>query len=380
MGSDENRAACLSPAERRRYARQIVLPGVGLTGQARLKSARVTVVGAGGLGSPALSYLAAAGIGQLRVIDPDIVEEDNLQRQLLYGQGDVGQLKVDAAARRLVELNPHTRIRRIPAQLTRINAPELLRGSDVVIDGTDNFPARYAISDACVAASIPCVWAALGQFDAQLTVFWAGNGPCYRCVFPIPPEFGAVPNCSQAGIFGALCGIVGAAQASEALKLLTKTGTPLLGRMAIHDARSASWAQVSVRADPLCPSCGQPRPEDLRHPPEPPGKQSEITPTELAEVLGRANRPCLIDLRSEAERSAGMLPGARAISPDILNAAANSALAIARAELLPDRSAEAILYCASGVRSALAVSSLVQAGYRQVRHLAGGWQAWAARL
>ncbi len=367
----------LSAEQQRRYARQILLPGLGVLGQRRLAQARVAVVGAGGLGGPVLQYLAAAGVGHLTIIDPDVVQPENLHRQVLFGQSALGFPKVAIATDRLMQSNPDLTVRQRQGALTRDNAQQWLADCDVVVDGTDNFAARYAISDACVRLGVPCVWAALGQFSAQLTVFWAGRGPCYRCVFPVPPAPGAVPSCAEAGVFGALCGTVGSAQAGEVLKLITGLGHPLVGRLLVHDALQASWDELPIRADPQCLSCAlgeperAPQPQSVPHPAQLPW----ISVAELHQMLGQSGDQILIDLRTAAEREQGMIPGAIAIRfGDFM---AGQDLSPATRALLPNPRQPVVLYCASGGRSTLALAALLSAGYDQASQLNGGWLAWS---
>ncbi len=246
----------LTVEELRRYARHLLIPDIGAVGQRRLKNAQVLVVGAGGLGSPALLYLAAAGVGMLGVVDPDLVEESNLQRQVVHGAADVGRLKVDSARERVAEVNPLVRVQTHAVRLDSSNALDILRGYDLVVDGSDNFPTRYLVNDACALLGIPCVWGSVFRFDGQASVWFAGHGPCYRCVFPEPPPPGLVPSCAEGGVFGVLCAAIGSIQGAEVVKLVTGVGTSLVGRLVVHDALRSSWREVAVRADPDCAVCG----------------------------------------------------------------------------------------------------------------------------
>jgi adenylyltransferase/sulfurtransferase len=248
--------APLAPDEVDRYARQMLLPPVGAEGQRRLKGARVLVVGAGGLGSPVALYLAAAGVGTLGLVDDDRVDASNLHRQVLYGTADVGRPKLDAAARRLRDLNPHVRVEPHRARLTAANAAALVAGHDLVVDGTDNFAARYAVNDACVAAGVPNVYGSVHRFEGQVSVFAAPGGPCYRCLFPAPPPEGSVASCAEGGVLGVLPGLVGMLQAAEALKLLLGAGEPLVGRLLVVDALAMRFLPVAVARDPGCAACG----------------------------------------------------------------------------------------------------------------------------
>ncbi|MGQ4495752.1 molybdopterin-synthase adenylyltransferase MoeB, partial [Dermabacteraceae bacterium P13101] len=242
----------LSGPERARYARHLTLPGFGEDTQLRLKNARVAVVGAGGLGSPVLMYLAAAGVGHLTVIDPDRVDESNLQRQVIHGQSRRGELKAESARLSIAEINPHVRVTCVTEALEAANALEILAGHDVVLDGTDNFPTRYLVSDACEILNLPLVWGSILAFNGQLSVFWAdaGRGVTYRDIHPNPPVPGSVQNCAEAGVLGMLCGQIGTAMANEAVKLITGIGRPLLGRIALYDALEARWQEVPVRRNP----------------------------------------------------------------------------------------------------------------------------------
>jgi len=239
-----------------RYARQMILPEVGPEGQARLKAASVLVVGAGGLGSPLLLYLAAAGVGRIGIVEDDVVELSNLQRQVLYASSDVGRPKAEVAAARLAELNPHVRVEPHPVRLTRDNALELFSRYDLVVDASDNFPTRYLANDAAVLSDRPLVYGAIQRFDGQVSLFHYQGGPCYRCLFPKPPKPGSVPSCAQAGVFGVLPGVIGGLMATEALKLLLGIGRPLSGRLLLYDGLEAEFREVRVERDPACPVCG----------------------------------------------------------------------------------------------------------------------------
>ncbi|MGQ4569081.1 molybdopterin-synthase adenylyltransferase MoeB [Dermabacteraceae bacterium P9123] len=364
----------LSGPERARYARHLTLPGFGEDTQLRLKNARVAVVGAGGLGSPVLMYLAAAGVGHLTVIDPDRVDESNLQRQVIHGQSRRGELKAESARLSIAEINPHVRVTCVTEALEAANALEILAGHDVVLDGTDNFPTRYLVSDACEILNLPLVWGSILAFNGQLSVFWAdaGRGVTYRDIHPNPPAPGSVQNCAEAGVLGMLCGQIGTAMANEAVKLITGIGRPLLGRIALYDALEARWQEVPVRRNPerapvwelvdYQDLCGVPR------------RAGGVAVADLPELLaaGRA----LVDIREDAEVAGGMLAGAHHIRMGELLAdpqAADNALRAAGAAGLAD----AVLYCQGGIRSAKAQAALAEAGWR-VGSLNGGY-AHAAR-
>jgi adenylyltransferase/sulfurtransferase len=246
----------LSAAERTRYARHVLLPDIGTDGQRRLRAARVLVVGAGGLGSPALLYLAAAGVGTLGVVDDDEVDATNLQRQVVHGVADVGRAKVDSAADAVAALSPETEVVRHRLRLDERTALDVLADYDLVLDGADNFPTRYVVGDACARLGIPHVWGSVYRFDGQVSVWWAGEGPCYACVFPTQPAPDAVPSCAVGGVLGAVCASIGSVMATEAVKLVTGTGEPLVGRLLVHDALAQTWDAVPVRRDPACRVCG----------------------------------------------------------------------------------------------------------------------------
>ncbi|HXV86953.1 MAG TPA: molybdopterin-synthase adenylyltransferase MoeB, partial [Gemmatimonadales bacterium] len=251
-----NALAGFSHAEILRYSRHLILPEVGPEGQRRLKAGRVVLVGAGGLGSPAALYLAAAGVGTIGLVDFDQVDATNLQRQVLHGTHAVGVSKLESARARLADLNPHVHVEPFPARLTSANALEILRDFDVVVDGTDNFPTRYLVNDACVLLGKPNAYGSIFRFEGQATVFHAARGPCYRCLFPEPPPPGLVPSCAEGGVLGVLPGIIGSMQALEALKLLLGVGQTLIGRLVLFDALKLSFRELQLRKDPDCPVCG----------------------------------------------------------------------------------------------------------------------------
>lgn len=364
-----------------RYSRHLLLPGVGVTGQRRLADARVLVVGAGGLGSPALLYLAAAGVGTIGIVDDDVVEVTNLQRQVVHADADAGRAKVDSAAAAIARLNPAVHVARHRQRLTAANAGEIVAAYELVVDGSDNFATRYVVGDACARAGLAHVWASVLRYDAQVAVWWAGRGPCYRCVFPQEPAPGQVPSCAEAGVLGALCGVVGSVQATEALKLLLGVGEPLLGRLLVHDALAQTWDTIAVRADPQCPTCAladradagpvSPMPAAVPAPIPLP----TITVDGLSAALGSAGAvPLLVDVRTAAERAGGAIAGSVGMPlADFLSGRAVRALAEAREAAGP---AGVILYCASGIRSEQAARLAIEAGWVPVRHLAGGIEAW----
>jgi molybdopterin/thiamine biosynthesis adenylyltransferase/rhodanese-related sulfurtransferase len=370
----------LTPAERQRYGRHLVLPEVGLEGQRRLKGAKVLLVGAGGLGSPVALYLTAAGVGQLTVVDPDVVDASNLQRQVLHGTRDVGRPKLDSARDRLRDLNPGVRVEGLVARLDRHNALELVRAHDLVVDGTDNFATRYLVNDACVLTGRPNVYGSVFRFEGQASVFCAPGGPCYRCLFPEPPPPGAVPSCAEGGVLGVLPGLVGLVQATEALKLLLGAGEPLVGRLLLVDSLAMEFRQVNVRPDPRCPACGTREIQALQDydgwcgvpapPPGPAGEALEITPAALAARLAAGASIDLVDVREAWEWATCRLPGARLAPLSELG------------DHLPsfDPAREVVLYCHHGVRSLTALRRLQAAGLTRVQSLAGGIDRWSAEV
>ena len=369
----------LTTEELRRYGRHLLVPEVGEVGQRRLKAAKVLVVGAGGLGSPVLTYLAAAGIGTIGIVDADVVEESNLQRQVVHGVADVGRPKVDSARDTLAEVNPLVQVVTHQVRLDSTNALEVLAPYDVVVDGTDNFPTRYLVGDACVLLGKPCVWGSVYRFDGQASTFWAGHGPCYRCVFPEPPPPGMVPSCAEGGVLGVLCAAVGAVQAAEVVRLVTGVGDLLTGRLLVHDALHGSWRELRVRRDPSCAVCGdEPTVRELVDYEGFCGVPSvadvpSVSATELAELLARRDQGdwdgVLVDVREANERAIAVIDGAVAVPKGEFE----SGEALGRVPF--DR--PVVLYCRSGVRSAACLEVLRAAGHPDVRHLDGGILAWA---
>jgi molybdopterin/thiamine biosynthesis adenylyltransferase/rhodanese-related sulfurtransferase len=377
-------SAPLSSEEVERYARHVLIPDVGMQGQRRLKNARVLVVGAGGLGSPALMYLAAAGVGTIGVADADVVEISNLQRQVVHGVADVGRLKSDSAAQTLASVNPLVRVVRHDVRIDSNNALEIIAGYDLVLDGTDNFPTRYLLNDACVLLGKPDVWGSIYRFDGQASIWWALHGPCYRCVFPEPPAPGLVPSCAEGGVLGVLCAAIGSIQAAEALKLLVGIGTPLVGRLMVHDALRQSWDALTVRKDPDCAVCGEsPSVTELVDYQEfcgtpggsVPGAAGAAVPLisarELADLLSDKDAPCgvlVVDVRGRDERAIASIPGARAIHLDEFRSGA--------AVLQIPFDKPVVLHCKVGGRSEEASRILIEAGHPDVRSLQGGVLAW----
>ncbi len=367
-----------------RYARHVLLPEVGMEGQQRLAASKVLVVGAGGLGSPALLYLAAAGVGTLGVVDADVVETSNLQRQVIHGDADVGRLKTESAAEAVARVNPHVTVVRHDVRLDSSNALEILRDYDVVLDGTDNFPTRYLVGDACVLLGKPHVWGSIYRFDGQVSVWWAEHGPCYRCVFPDPPPPGAVPSCAEGGVLGVLCAAVGSVQVAETVKLLLGIGEPLVGRLLVHDALRMSWDALTVRKDPACPVCGEsPTVTGLIDYPQFCGlpvaarDQSEafdvplIGASALATELASDAPPLVVDVRGPDERSIASIGGSVAIHLDEFR----DGSAFEHDELA-STGRRIVLHCKVGARSAEATRLALAAGYTDVSSLDGGVLAW----
>jgi molybdopterin/thiamine biosynthesis adenylyltransferase/rhodanese-related sulfurtransferase len=358
--------------ELQRYQRHLSLAGFGPAGQEKLKRGSVLVIGAGGLGCPALLYLAAAGVGRIVIVDDDRVDISNLQRQVLYTGDDAGELKAEAAARRLHALNPLIEIEPHVERFTRANALELVRACDVVLDGSDNFATRYLVNDACVLAGRPFVYGAIQGFDGQLSVFnWRG-GPTYRCLFPEPPEPGSVPNCAEAGVLGVLPGLIGTAQACEVIKLLTGIGEPLSGRLLLWDALAMTTQCVSLAADPRSRRIRELPPEGYGETCATPAVGAEeIDVAALRAALGHGHAPQLIDVRESWERARGSIEPSVHVPVGELERNAVGALAA----LDPTKST--VVYCAAGVRSLHGARILRERhGFRQVVSLQGGCNAW----
>lgn len=367
----------LTPDELRRYSRHLLLPQVGLEGQRKLKAASVLIVGVGGLGSPIAMYLAAAGVGRLGLVDADVVDESNLQRQIVHGQRTVGRLKVESARERLLDLNPHIRVDVYPVRLTRDNALDILRPYDIVVDGTDNFPTRYLLNDACVFLGKPFVYGSIYRFDGQVSVFDARRGPCYRCLFPQPPPPHLVPTCGMGGVFGVLPGVVGTIQATEVLKLILGIGEPLIGRLLLYDALDMTFDTVQVPKNPKCPVCGE-------HPtitelvdyeafcgvsPTPAASDLEITPHDLARRLAAGEPLRVIDVREPHELAIARLPFAENIPLEQLWSRMDAF----------DKDTPLVFVCRSGERSRLAAEAFREEGFR-AWNLQGGINAWAREV
>ena len=367
----------LSRDELLRYSRHIILPDVGLEGQRKLKAARILLVGAGGLGSPAALYLAAAGVGTIGIVDFDVVDVSNLQRQVVHGTSTVGMSKLASAAARIADVNPHVRVEPHETRLTSANALEILRGYDVIVDGTDNFATRYLTNDACVLLGKPNVYGSIFRFDGQASVFCTPDGPCYRCLFRDPPPPEMVPSCAEGGVFGVLPGLVGTIQATQALELVLGVGEPLIGRLLLIDAMTMRFHTVAVPRDPTCPACGTREIRELidydaycgvpgHTPTETSTMIDELTPQELAARIQAGDDFDLIDVREPYEWQIAHLPNARLIPLGQLASAIPSL----------DRGREIVVYCRSGKRSADATRRLNAAGLKAT-NLAGGILRWS---
>ena len=368
----------LSPEEFQRYSRHLILPHVGESGQRRLKQARVLVVGAGGLGSPAGLYLAAAGVGTIGLVDADMVDVSNLQRQILHGTSTLGLPKLDSAQGRIHDLNPHVNVELFPGRLTAANALRILSGFDVVLDGSDNFPTRYLVNDAAFLCGIPDIYGAIFQFEGQASVFAAAGGPCYRCLYAEPPPAGLVPGCAEAGVFGVLPGIIGSLQALEAIKFVLGIGESLIGRLLLFDALRLQFRELALQKDPACPLCGDaPTMRSLIDyeafcgvTPTVAPAGIEVTPAELRRELASARPPVLVDVREPMEWELVRITGARLAPLSRLPGLAHGL----------DPHADIVTYCHHGVRSLQAATFLRSVGLPRVRSLAGGIDAWAREI
>ncbi|HEY0936466.1 MAG TPA: adenylyltransferase/sulfurtransferase MoeZ [Trebonia sp.] len=376
-------AADLSVDEVKRYSRHLIIPDVGMAGQKRLKNAKVLVVGAGGLGSPALLYLAAAGVGTLGIADFDTVDVSNLQRQIIHGVSDVGKSKAESARESIAEVNPYVKVILHKTRLESENVLEIFEPYDLIIDGTDNFATRYLVNDACVLLHKPYVWGSIYRFDGQASVFWADHGPCYRCLYPEPPPPGMVPSCAEGGVLGVLCASIGSIQVNEAIKLITGIGDTLNGRLMIYDALEMSYRTVKVNKDPDCAICGKnPTVTELIDYEAFCGAVSEeaeaavvgstISAKDLAAMQERGDNIYLVDVREPNEYEIVSIPGATLIPKgDFLN---GSAL-----EKMPNDK-QIVLHCKSGARSAEVLAVLKEAGFSDAVHVGGGVLAWVHQV
>lgn len=370
----------LSPAEIRHYSRHLIMPEVGTTGQRKLKAAKVLMIGTGGLGSPLGLYLAAAGVGTLGMVDFDVVDESNLHRQVLFGRSSVGRPKIEAAADRLRDLNPHIRLVPYETRLDSSNALDLFRDYDIIVDGTDNFPTRYLVNDACVLLGKPNVYGSIFRFEGQVAVFWGAKGPCYRCLFPEPPPPGLVPSCAEGGVLGVLPGIIGSLQANEVIKLIVDAGDPLIGRLLLFDALKMKFRELKLRKDPNCPICSDhPTQHELIdyeqfcgiNPAEETVEQAfEISATELKSWLDEGRPVTVLDVRNPQEYEVCRIEGSTLIPL--------SELQDRLGEL--DPAATIVAHCHHGARSARAVNFLRQMGFSRAINLGGGIEDWSLQV
>ena len=379
-------AGDLSMDEVRRYSRHLIIPDVGMDGQKRLKNARVLCVGAGGLGSPALMYLAAAGVGTLGIIEFDVVDESNLQRQIIHGHSDVGRSKAESARESVTEINPFVQVNLHTERLDSSNAMELFAQYDLIVDGTDNFATRYLVNDACVLLGKPYVWGSIYRFDGQASVFWAGHGPCYRCLYPEPPPPGMVPSCAEGGVLGVLCASIGSIQVTEAIKLITGVGDSLLGRLIVFDAREMDYRQVTIRKDPNCAACG-----------DTPAVTELIDYELFCGVTSDSAADAVQDFTISVHDLKAMLDERAAGSRDFVLVDVRepvewSIVAIDGSEFIPKgefltgeafeklpRDKQVVLYCRSGGRSAEALVAAQGAGFDAI-HVGGGIIAWVSEF
>ncbi len=373
----------LSVDEVKRYSRHLIIPDVGMTGQKRLKNAKVLVVGAGGLGSPALLYLAAAGVGTLGIVDFDVVDESNLQRQIIHGVSDVGHLKAESARNSIREINPYVEVVLHTERLDSDNALQIFGPYDLIVDGTDNFATRYLVNDAAVLLGKPYVWGSIYRFDGQASVFWAEHGPCYRCLYPEPPPPGMVPSCAEGGVLGVLCASIGSIQVNEAIKVITGIGDPLVGRLMIYDALEMTYRPVQVRKDPECPVCGKnPTITGLidyeafcgavSEEAQEAAQGSTITARDLKNMMDAGENIFVVDVREPNEYEIVSIPGATLIPKgEFVSGAA--------LERLP-QDKRIVLHCKSGVRSAEALAIVKDAGFADAVHVGGGVLAWVSQI
>jgi adenylyltransferase/sulfurtransferase len=374
----------LTVDEVRRYSRHLIIPDVAMAGQQRLMNAKVLCVGAGGLGSPALMYLAAAGVGTIGIVEFDTVDESNLQRQIIHGQSDIGKSKAQSAKAKISEINPNVNVITHETRLDNSNVKEIFSQYDIIVDGTDNFATRYLVNDACVILKKPYVWGSIYRFDGQASVFWAEYGPCYRCLYPEPPPPGMVPSCAEGGVLGVLCATIGSIQTTEAIKVITGIGEPLIGSLMIYDALDMTFRKIKVRKDPNCPLCGDnPTQTDLlpdyeafcgvlSDAAEVAVKDSTISVTELAAKIDAKADFYLVDVREPSEFEIVRIPGSHLIPKQgFLDGTVLATL---------PQDKPIILHCKSGVRSAECLAILKSAGFADATHVAGGVIAWAKQI
>ncbi|MBI3698554.1 MAG: molybdopterin-synthase adenylyltransferase MoeB [Acidobacteria bacterium] len=373
----------LSNEEILRYSRHLIMPEVGMEGQLKLKNAKILLIGTGGLGAPLGLYLSAAGVGTIGLVDFDVVDFTNLQRQVIHGTKDVGRPKLDSAADRMADINPHVSTVKHSTMLTSENALDILKDYDIVIDGTDNFPTRYLVNDACVLLGKPNVYGSIFRFEGQCTVFAYQGGPCYRCLYPEPPPPGLVPSCAEGGVLGILPGLVGTMQATEAIKIIIGQGEPLVGRLMLFDALAMRFRELRIRKNPDCPICGEHRTIHQlidyqefcgiphHEPPPAPGlREWEIDPVEVKAKMDRGERFYILDVREPHEYQICSIPGSHLIPLGDLPKRVS--------EL--DSAEEIVAHCKSGMRSAKAVDFLRQAGFKKVKNMVGGILAWSDKV
>lgn len=376
--------AALSQQEVARYSRHLIMPEVGMEGQKRLKASSILLIGAGGLGSPLALYLAAAGIGRIGLVDFDVVDFSNLQRQVLHGTPDVGRPKLQSAKDRLAAINPEVKVDLYEAKITAANAIDICKPYDIIIDGTDNFPTRYLVNDVCVLLKKPNVYGSIFRFDGQASVFWPLHGPCYRCLYPEPPPPGEVPSCAEGGVLGILPGLIGCIQATEAVKLILGKGEPLVGRLVLYDALAMAFREFKVRRNPKCPMCGdkptitqlidydqfcgirgQEAPTQVS-----PTSEHETTVEELKQRLDKGDKVFILDVRNPEEFQICRIPGSMLLPlPELPQRFS---------EL--DKGKEMVVHCKSGMRSQKAIQFLRQQGFTKLKNLKGGILAWADRI
>ncbi len=373
----------LSSDEILRYSRHLIMPEVTLEGQKKLKAARVLCIGTGALGSPIVMYLAAAGVGTIGLVDFDVVDFSNLQRQIAHRTETVGLPKLDSAEMAIKGINPNVRVEKHELMITSDNALALIKEYDLVIDGTDNFPTRYLVNDACVLLGKPNVYGSIFRFEGQLTVFYAKDGPCYRCLYPEPPPPGLVPSCAEGGVFGVLPGVIGCLQAVEAIKLILASGKPMIGRLLLFNAMALSFKELKLRKNPDCPICGEHATitelidynefcgigrgnEETANLAE----TEEITPVELKELIDGGNPPVIIDVREPYEYAIGNIPGSKLVPLGIIPEKLSEF----------DSANEIVLHCKSGKRSSEALQILKQAGFKKLKNLKGGILAWSDQV
>ncbi len=375
------KAAQLSNDEILRYSRHLIMPEVGMEGQLKLKKAKVLCIGAGGLGSPLALYLAAAGVGKLGIVDFDVVDFTNLQRQIIHDTDDVGRPKLHSARDTIGDINPFVEVELHETRLTSENALKIFQDYDIVADGTDNFPTRYLVNDACVLLGKPNVYGSIFRFEGQATVFYAKEGPCYRCLYPEPPPPGLVPSCAEGGVIGVLPGIVGCFQALQTIKLILGVGDPLIGRLLLFDALAMKFRELKLRKNPECPICG-PNPtitglidyeqfcgiRGEEHVPN--TKVPEITPVQLKQMMDQHREFVLVDVREPHEYQICKIPGSKLIPLGDVPRRMNE---LSTAD-------DIVVHCRSGARSAKAVETLMKAGFRRIHNLKGGILAWSEQV